>query len=212
MKGHSSPSKRSWLLRISLLAVFLVLFFSFLGFSFKDSLITGGESEFSPSSFQHRSRQSYGIPFLNLTLISIESGPYRKKIVMYWINKGYFKHPNNEANEWDMISSWSQKEGRPRNGPARDFWNKTGCSNDDISEEWIKWSESHPDLANQLWPKIIWLLHEAQRGNKYHVCYSLAAVLLLSINKKSDRLEFTRSFSEWEKYYNAVNSEFELFK
>src|SRR5687767_6025298 len=66
----------------------------------------GGEGQFSPDSFEHRAVRLYYHPKDDWVVLSIPGRPYRKKIVQFWTDEGYFTDAPEGPKRWDTIIGW----------------------------------------------------------------------------------------------------------
>lgn len=168
---------------------------------------TGGESQFSPETFEHRGVKLHHFPFTDVLIRVKPSNPYRKRIVMFWIDEGYLRDLPKHARCWDTVTGWRSGQRWSYGGPAKAFWYRCGCQSDDGEKDWIAWSKRNPQLASKLWPKVIDFLKSATDGRNSYVNYHLAAVLMMYVQDTQDQESYDAAYLKWHEYYQAVRAE-----
>jgi hypothetical protein len=161
----------------------------------------GGESQFSPVTFEHRGVRTYHIPYTDVRLWSTPGEPYRKRIVQFWIDEGYLKPETSPTERWDVITGWVSAPGwrLSRSGSAKSFWYHAGCQDGEAAESWIHWSRRHPELAADLWPRVVGLLQQAAHRPGRSAWYAAAAVLMDSVQQVEDAKTYRERVAEWDR-------------
>src|SRR6476619_4104291 len=71
----------------------------------------GGESQFSPVTFELRGVRTYHIPYTDRQIWSIPGEPHRPRIVQFWMEEGYLKPDAGPTDQWDLITGWVSAPG-----------------------------------------------------------------------------------------------------
>ncbi len=145
------------------------------------SLGRWSESQFSPETFQHRSRWGYNIPFTDVELVSFVGEPALDPIVSYWRQKGYLRKLPTQTDIWHVSFGRRSSNRLGYTGYAEGFWLKAINVGDHRRSFWIDWSKQHPKAADRMWPMIITCLKATARGDKYCKLYRLANEVLLRL-------------------------------
>jgi hypothetical protein len=145
--------------------------------------------------------RTYYIPYTDVRLWTIPREPYRKRIVQFWIDEGYLKPETGPTDRWDMITGdvgWQQ---RTSSGNAKSFWRVSGCASDEQAEEWIAWSRRHPELAADLWPRVVGYLQKAAQSGQPGNCYGVAGLLMATVQQSEDATTYHERVAEWRKQF-----------
>lgn len=134
-----------------------VILFSFLN--------DGGLAYFSPDTFEIRSQSEITLPILN-TPVYRSSYSYRDnsfELVEYLVAKGYWSPRETDEPRWILLFHWNDAW---RDGDTQ-WYRDVNRSN-----EWIEWTEKHPDIARVLWPAVLSFLR-SDEGSRYvtHVMF-----------------------------------------
>jgi hypothetical protein len=151
----------------------------------------GGESQFSPDSFEHRGVLYFWIPYTSIPVAAIPDERYQEKIVTFWIGEGYFDHVVRQAARWDTIGGWRQFDRSSYGGAAKAFWYLATCRGDEQADEWIEWSHENPKLAARLWPDVVRLVSKGDGES-----YAHAGALMRWVHKCTDPAEFDRAYDD----------------
>lgn len=121
--------------------VYIIVCLAALNFS------KGAQGEFSPQTLECRSRMELLLP---MTRIPVFRGPWeysRFELIDYLIAKGYWTAEKTDSPNW--ISSFHSNK-QWEDGQAI-FHQEMRWR----SKHWIEWSDTHPEFAAYLWPKIL---------------------------------------------------------
>ncbi len=158
----------------------------------------GGESQFSPDTYEHRGVRFLYVPGTDAIAWTWPSKPTRLRIVRFWIEEGYFT-PATNASQWDVINVWGSSiiDRKRGSGGAKAFWYRAACNTDENAEKWIAWSRQHPKRAAIVWPRVIELLKRAGNGGDRIPDYWAAARLMTSVEDAVDDTQFDERVDEW---------------
>lgn len=151
------------------------------------------EWQFSPETFQLRSRWGYQIPFTEITLFQFTDKPRYEPIVLHWKKKRYLKDLPTKARIWHLGTGTDSHSKRSYSGPAKGFWSKAITSG-----HWIEWSETHPSLAERIWPMIINCLKATRKGDSYYALYLYANDLLIRLDSGESKRELQQIVDRWQ--------------
>ena len=159
----------------------------------------GSISQFSPVTFEHRGVTTFVIPYTDVRIFSIPGKPCRSRIVQFWIDEGYLKPEPGPTDRWDLICGSASAPGwRSRAmGEAKGFWYTAGCTSDEGAEEWIAWSRRHPDLAKDLWPRVVGYLQTAADVSHRGEGYFVAGALMDYIRQAEDARTYQDRVGKW---------------
>jgi len=144
----------------------------------------GGDWEFCPDTFQHRSSSTFYVPFTDLKILKIKTEPYRVRISQYWMDSGILEKLPEYPKHWEKITGW-QTGLKSSSGPAKVFWYRAGCKTDEEVNTWIEWSKKNPNTSMNMWRNVTKLLRNAGEN---HLNYQLAAELMRAA-KESNKIE-----------------------
>jgi hypothetical protein len=159
----------------------------------------GSMSQFSPVTFEHRSVTTWHIPYTGELIFSIPSKPRRARIVQFWIGEGYLKPESGPTDRWHIITGSASAPGwRLRSsGYAKYFWWYCQCSWDEDAEQWIAWSRRHPELAADLWPRVVGYLQKAADPRMSGECYVVAGMLMHDVRQAEDAKAYHERVAKW---------------
>lgn len=123
----------------------------------------GGRGFFCPSTLETRTQSEYllwGIPVYRSHF------RYRHDdVTAYLIAKGYWSPQTTESDQWIPTFHWNEQWRDGESSLERAlFWR---------DEFWSNWSEENPEMAADLWPRVLRLLRENDRAHEFQ------AVILL---------------------------------
>jgi hypothetical protein len=124
--------KRLLLLLVALIAVPLLVYGALTR--------TGGRGYFSPDTLESRSQEETYLVWWGFHY-------YRYPLVEYLMEQGYWSPQQTQAPRWIKTFHWNY---RWRHGHSR--FDKEFTA---YATEWIKWSDSNPELAATLWPRVL---------------------------------------------------------
>jgi len=161
----------------------------------------GSLSQFSPVTFEHRGVQTWDVPYTGVRVVSIPGQPRRVRIVQFWIDEGYLKPEPGPTERWDVITGEGFGRQWSHSGSSKSFWYGCLCGNDESAEEWIAWSRRHPDLAADLWPRVVGLLQKAADLQCQSNCYFVGGALMQSVQWVEDATTYHERVAEWRKQF-----------
>jgi hypothetical protein len=164
----------------------------------------GGESQFNPATLECRGVADYYIPYTLVRVWSRPGEPYRPRIAQFWLEEGYAR-AGEPGGRWDTVTGWGGRWLRTT-GDAKLFWYHASCASDEQAEEWIAWSRRHPDLAADLWPRVVGLLRQAG-GERSFACYGAAAELMVRVRGAEDAKEYGERVALWHEWTRDLGSE-----
>jgi hypothetical protein len=160
------------------------------------TLGTGGRSEFCPATLECRGVSVYSVPYTDLVVWTHPSPPERRRIVQFWFDEGYARTVD-APERWHVIIAWAPWF-RGGHGPAKVFWNWTGCGSDEVAEEWIAWSRRNPALAADLWPRVVGLLRQAGTDALPGERYNEAMLLMMYVKEVEGEPKYRERIAEWQ--------------
>lgn len=123
----------------------------------------GGRGFFSPSTLETKTQSEYlicGVPIYRSNF-----DVRQDDITTYLIAKGYWSPQAAESDRWIPTFHWNEQWRDGESSLQRAlFWRH---------EFWINWSEENPEMAAELWPRVLRLLRENDRRREFQ------AVILL---------------------------------
>ena len=113
----------------------------------------GGRTYFSPDTFQVRFQSEVLLP-LSYAPAWRSSFTYRHDtypLVEYLVSHGFWAPVATPEPRWILLNHWNVQW---RDGHSTLYKYLK-------SQEWIEWTESHPDVAKVLWPNVLSLLRDS---------------------------------------------------
>jgi hypothetical protein len=138
----------------------------------------GGQGEFSPDTLESRSRAEARLVWWGHTY-------HRGRLVQYLVDRGYWAPRVVERPRWIEMFHWNR---RWRDGES-ELHKEIGWR----ASAWIEWTESHPELAAVVWPRVLTTLRADDRG-----AATTAAVMLTVAKDVADAAEFERELAAEE--------------
>ena len=155
----------------------------------------GSYSQFSPVTFEHRVLRTWEIPYTNVEVCSFPGTPRRYRTVQFWIDEGYLNLESGPTECWHTISGHGT--GWRGTGHAKYFWWYCQCSWDEEAEQWIAWSRRHPELAADLWPRVVGYLQKAADSQMSGACYHVAGMLMHDVREVEDAKTYHERVAKW---------------
>jgi len=157
----------------------------------------GGEREFCPETLEFRGVKFVLIRFTDVVLWSSPTPPYRSRLIQFWFDEGYVQ-AERPAERWHPVYNWRSGTHSRLNNPTKLFGSYYADGTDPAAERWIAWSHRHPELAADLWPRVVGLLRRA--GTEEHVSDSIvyADVLMGFVSKAEDAPTYREWLAVWE--------------
>lgn len=110
---------------------------------------SGGLHDFSPDTLETSSRSEILLPLTDLPIYRSPRSSYRYDLVQYLIEYGYWS-PVPESGSPIRVSRWNTQWRDGQSDLHRQFaW---------YADDWIAWTEQHPELADVLWPEVLAML------------------------------------------------------
>jgi hypothetical protein len=138
---------------------------------------SGSRGFFSPDTLETRTQRELLLPMTELPLFRSRYEVHRYKLVDYLVAKGYWA-PNAAATpRWLPVFHYNEqwRDGHS-NFHSQSSWTMK-------SQQWIDWSEENPEVASELWPRVLAVLRS---GNEDAVEY---ASYLMWDARESESLE-----------------------
>lgn len=156
-KRPKSPvAKIAWA-AIGLLGGVLALAFAVLLFGHAQ-----GE-EFSPDTFECRSFSYYRIPLTEIQVTAIRHYKYNSPLRDHLFRNNLLPKSEDNAPRWNLVYRHTLTSREGIVGDAKILIDFVPEFRWDIKNEWLSWTQDHPDLAAVLWPAIA----ELARTNLY---------------------------------------------
>jgi hypothetical protein len=172
---------RGWVNRKSitalLLAVVAVAYVA--GFAFG----RGGRGFFSPDSLDNRTQSEILLPLTELPLYRSRYEYHRYPLTNYLVGKGYWSARAAESPRWVSTFHWNEQW---HDGTAP-FHKELGWR----VQDWITWSEAHPDIAADFWPRVLRIMRDGDPH--WHL-------------RVSGLLVYGRGCSTLNEYYNMLKA------
>ncbi len=112
--------------------------------------------EFSPDLFCHRSFRYY--QWCGIQVTPKQTREWRSAVDEYVHENGFVSDADVDEPRWHFVHGFAPGW-RGWVGIAKPFCLGVGCWKG--SDQWVKWSEDHPDLAKIVWPQVVtWARHE----------------------------------------------------
>ena len=112
-----------------------------------------GGTEFSPDRFAHRSFRYRAIPLLEIRVTPRRHREYRTPLEEYLHGHGLVPEADRSEARWLLVKGFRAGV-RGWHGSAKRMCNALDCWSGK-SEQWVTWSEAHPELAEVLWPTVV---------------------------------------------------------
>lgn len=109
---------------------------------------SGGRGFFSPDTLEWKTQSEILLP---LTAVPIDRSFYRthrSELVNDLITKGYWSTRSTDKPGWLSMYRWNEQW---RDGDSELHRQMTSHR----GQRWVEWSDSHPDLAAVLWPRVL---------------------------------------------------------
>ena len=157
----SRPSVRDWLHarinRKSVTAALVVVVL--LAYAAGHVFGRGGRGFFSPDSLDCRTQSEILLPLTEVPLYRSSYKYHRYPLVDYLVDKGYWSANETRPPKWMMTFHWNEQW----RGGTVPFHKHLGWRGSD----WIKWSEAHPAIAADFWPRILRIMRD--RKDPWHL-------------------------------------------
>jgi hypothetical protein len=143
---------RGWVNRRSVAVVLVILVVAayVAGFAFG----RGGRGFFSPDSLDNRTQSEILLPVAEMPLYRSSYQYHRYPLTDYLVAKGYWSPRATQSPRWVSTFHWNDQW---RDGVAP-FHKDLGWR----GEDWIKWSEAHPAIAADLWPRVLKIMRDGE--------------------------------------------------
>ncbi len=143
------------------IGILVGLFLACLGLGEFTQSGTATHVDFSPDLFTHRTvRELY---LLGYPILVLGERPWRTDLDEYLHAEGFVPGPDTAEPRWCMIKGFRPGV-RGWSGRAKSFCREARCFGGE-SEEWVTWSEQHPELSARLWPKVVALVRRESYWN-----------------------------------------------
>lgn len=120
--------------------------------------------EFSPDRFSHRSFRYY--QWCGIQITPKQSREWRSEVDDYIHEHGFVANVDRPDPRWHLVKGFAPGV-RGWHGNAKLMCQSVGCWGG--NDEWVTWSEDHPDLAKIIWPQVVvWA-----RNEQYYVIMTL---------------------------------------
>jgi len=149
--------------------------------------------EWSPDLWRHRSFRYYQLAGIRVS--PVRTSEWESVLEEYLHSEGYIPAPEGQAARWVFVHGFAPSK-RGWHGPAKYTCMVFGCWGDP-NEYWIRWSETHPDLARVLWPEIARLVRS---GQYYPVREILSPELEAADTPEEVRQLIRRAEHKWRAY------------
>jgi hypothetical protein len=112
----------------------------------------GGRAFFSPDSLDNRTQSEILLPLTELPLYRSRYVYYRYPLTDYLVSKGYWSARATDSPQWVSMFHWNEQWRDGYSTFHREFASRGG--------EWIKWSDAHPDIAGDLWGRVLRMMRD----------------------------------------------------
>ena len=135
---------------------------------------TGSRSYFSPETLETKYHSLYG--YVGVSLPGT-AHTYRHELTEYLISKGHWKASGTNEPQWLSTYTWDTGSRGGYSLIGRHLFRK--------DNDWIAWSERHPQRAAVFWPHVLVMLREeGERGQ------STVAQMLYDVQHAQTDAEF----------------------
>ena len=127
------------------------------------------ESQFSPQTFGHRRVVYYEFPLLELRLTAGDAEEWSTPLADYLRAEGFLEPPP-AFTDWVMIKGfkWGVKGWH---SSAKSLCTSLRCYQGE-DEQWIAWSKAHPELAKEVWPRVVSAVQDYDFSQASEVLYA----------------------------------------
>ncbi len=154
--------------------------------------------EFSPDTFEVRSFSYYRIPLTEIQVKAVRHHTFGSALRDHLIRKNLLPKSANDTPRWDLVyrqNLWSREAIL---GDAQFLVDFLPDFRDGWDDEWLTWTQDHPDLAAILWPAVA----ELARTNLYIFVPDLLE--LAEVAEQPDDLERQIDQTLAEQYYQVA--------
>ncbi len=109
---------------------------------------SGGRGFFSPDTLEWKAQSEILLPLTETPIYRSFYRTHRSQLVNYLITKGYWSTRNTDNPRWVFMYRWNEQW---RDGDSELHRQMTSHR----GQRWVEWSDSHPDLAAVLWPRVL---------------------------------------------------------
>lgn len=107
----------------------------------------GGWLYFSPDTYMAERQEERLFYKTEFPIYRSMRTAYRPKLASYLIERGYWKPRRTNTPTWLCVEHWNARWRDGHSSLKRQIFGGGG-------EDWINWSETHPDMAQVLWPMV----------------------------------------------------------